>query len=559
MAGNDAVAAKRLLPLTPRALGAMLRAGISLPFDPLALLESPLEWRVLNAAARDGVGDVLARLETRRSVACRDAALLAEPALDAWLAYSWFREFLHLRNVLLALHDKGHAFEDTGHTFEDMGHGFEATACAGGTADLARQDWLVACALADIGYPGRHTRLAGHLPSLGMLPAMVAGLPGEARGVVVSAFGQPDIGHLLTEIRRSKPGRLIVVGEAEFAHTAYLREIAADASQRLAPAEFLLPAARPVPAANLAASPEPEAPFSFAAAVATALAECCWPVRIATGEAVRQVFAERRIVKAIVADHISDSGFAILAEARERGIPLRVIAHSGLPMDPVFRLPLSREDRGSYIVSTPARARRLRNALPRTGGGIAVQVRKPQAFRTRSLETVARHVKTFRGAKHCRIGLLLTTGQHVFALDRPLGPVMDGLRAFLAECAGNPVSLIFRLREREDDPATLAHILEVPAGLDIDFQRVGQVPLGKFFGQVDVIIEVGAPTSASLAAVARGVPVFRLARFETDERIGEAPGFPVLPASAAVARLREITGSLVRRIQVLRRQRKLFE
>lgn len=546
MARNDAVATRRLLPLTPRAVGAMLRAGICLPFDPLALLESPLAWQVLNAAAREGVDDVLARLETRRSVASRDAALLAEPALDAWLAYSWFREFLHLRNVLLAIQDKG--------------HGFEANARAGGAVDVARQDWLVECALADIGYPGRRTRFAGHLPSLNMLPAMAAGLPGETGGaVVVSAFGQPDIGHLLTEIRRSKRGRLIVVGEPEFAHTAYLREIAAGASQRLDHAEFLLPVERPIPAADPTPTSEQEVPFSFAAVVAAALAECCWPVRLATGEAVRQVFAGRQIVKAVVADHISDSGFAILAEARARDVPLRVIAHSGLPMDPLFRLPLSRGDRGSYVVSTHARARKLANALPRAGGGIMVQVRKPQAFRNRSLETVARHVKTFRGAKHCRIGLLLTTGQHVFALDRPLGPVMDSLRGFLAECAGNPVSLIFRLREREDDPATLAHVLKVPEGLDISFQRVGQMPLGKFFGQVDVVIEVGAPTSASLAAVARGVPVFRLARFETDERIGEVPGFPVLPASAAVARLREITGSLVRRIQLLRRQRKLFE
>lgn len=545
MARNDAVATRRLLPLTPRAVGAMLRAGIRLPFDPLALLESPLEWRVLNAAARDGVDDVLARLATRRSVASRDAALLAEPALDSWLAYSWFREFLHLRNVLLALHGAGHAFE--------------ATVSSGGAADLARQDWLVECALADIGYPGRRTRLAEHLPSLGMLPAMVAGLPGETRGVVVSAFGQPDIGHLLTEIRRSKAGRLVIVGEPEFAHTAYLREIAAGAAQRLDQAEFLLPVEGPVPAADSTATPEQEAPFSFAAAVAAALVECYWPMRAATGEAVRQVFAERRIGKVIVADHISDSGFAILAEARARNIPVRVIAHSGLPMDPLFRLPLSRGDKGSYVVSTPARARKLANALSRVGSGIAVQVRKPQPFRNRSLETVARHVKTFRGAKHCRIGLLLTTGQHVFALDRPLGLVMDSLRAFLAECAGNPVSLLFRLREREDDPAMLAHVLKAPEGLDIGFQRVGQVPLGKFFGQVDVVIEVGAPTSASLAAVARGVPVFRLARFEADERIGEAPGFPVLPASAAVARLREVTGSLVRRIQGLRRQRKLFE
>lgn len=545
-ARNDTVAARLLLPLTPRAMGAMLREGFRLPFDPLALLESPLQWRVLNAAARDGVDEVLARLEARRAFACREAALMAEPALDAWLAYSWFREFLHLRNLLSGLHETG--------------LGLEATTSGHDAADLARQDWLVECALADLGYSDRRTRLAVHLRSFGMLPSMGAGLLGhKGEAVVVSAFGQPDIGHLLTEIRRSKPGRLIIVGEPEFAHTAYLREMAAGASQRLDPAEFLLPVERPNSATDPAKVPEPEAPFSFAAAVATALAECYWPVRLATGAAIRQVFAERRIVKAIVADHISDSGFAILAEARERGVPLRVIAHSGLPMDPLFRLPISRGDRGSYVVSTPARARKLASALSRVGSGIVVQVRKPQAFRRRSLETVARHMKSVRGAKHCRIGLLLTTGQHIFALDRPLAPVMDSLRAFLAECAGKPVSLIFRLREQEDDPVMLAHLLKAPEGLEISFQRVGQVPLGKFFGQVDVVIEVGAPTSASLATVARGVPVFRLARFETDERIGEAPGFPVLPENAAVSRLREITGSLVRRIQALRRQRKLFE
>lgn len=540
----------RLLPVTPAAMGAVLEAEAPLEHPTLAYLDMSPDWRGLNDEAMAGARQVLdcLRPDRAKSAAALGSTLIEMEALDLWLLYLWFREFLHLRAVIERLVPR------------NSGARVIPAPATDGSPSARRAAWVAGCVLADLG------QLAA-IPALdlpGMEDDRIAiphpGRDGAGETVLVSAFGQPDIGGLLRYLsfrRRKHP--VLMLCEEEFSHHQHLAVQLESYRARFGDIRLAGPGIMPLAGdPGVGADERARAP-SVTEAMAEAIRQHYWPRRVRVEQAVNAAFDRHTIREAIVSDHIGDAAMAISAQVRMRGAKLRVLAHSGLPMHPAFRLPLGGVKRGNLIVSTRARGKLEADNFTREGVCLGVKVRKPRAFRISPLEWLNKRLRGILPERAiCRVGLFMTSGQFAFAPDRPLSPVIAKLRALVHHCADGGFAFTCRLREHEDDPTVLRHLIGADAHVPLAFERVGESSLTRFLARCDVVIEVGAPTSASLAAIAHEVPVFRLAAFEAWPGWCQMPQCPVMPEGADIRWIRGIAFSAVQRQRHLALQRKLL-
>jgi hypothetical protein len=520
--------AETILPLTTAAWRALAERAPRPPAA-LALIDLKRDWRKLESGALAVADEAMAHLAPRRT---QGDIVVREPALDRWRAYLWARQILHLQDVLTFVRAEcgPEARLHLPETPEPAGHS-------------ARMRWFLELALAGAGIDPPADLFAPARLALPGTPPIVRGRP----GILVATFGLPDLPGTIMRLAR-RPEALLLFAESENAHIEYLA------------AHWQDIAARPGGAALITASesdvlPDVEpAPLTIAQAIAEALATRAWPIRRSVWQHVERIFAAHPVIEAHIGDHACDGGAAILAQTRKNNTALTIESHSGLPMPAIFHLPLSAEDRGRYAVWHRSRALDLKQELASRNVPLSPLVARPRSFGPPAISlagTLWRHVRTPK--RPLRLGMLITTGLDGFAADRALEPILSDFADFIEQSIPLATQFEVRLRMSEDDPRLFTDRLTRIAAASVSFHRVGERSLRAMLSDLDAVIELGSPTSASLTALARGVPVFRLAAHAYQATLAPGPALPVLPRTGAVAALQARIGSpFLRTVEGLR-------
>jgi len=223
--------------------------------------------------------------------------------------------------------------------------------------------------------------------------------------------------------------------------------------------------------------------------------------------------ADMTVKQVLLSEHISDAGAFCLDLAQQRHHrSVRVVAHSGWPLDTMHRWPAEMLENAAIH----AYHRQALCAYERIGCKARLDSCVQWKIRWCSPRWIGRFLlRMLRvlvlGPR--RVGILLTTGQARFAMDvRNSDELFNSMAMLLQEADDGRRHFCLRLREAEDNPAALRLFLEHHGASMRNFrwQRVGEAGLASFFSWSDVVVQVGAPTSASFQALSAGVPVATL-------------------------------------------------
>lgn len=477
-----------IVPLTPQAMGRVLALRLPCAFSPLELLDLEGEARTLWAQAR-ARADAL----VKRSKPDNDASDY-EAALERLLFLLDFREILHLRSVLERVRTRFDAppcdWVLPKWTMQERERGFFLRA-AFAEAGFLRDDWP------DMPPPAAPAQRLSSFPDADF-----------SGGILISTFGMSDIRGTLRRLRKETRAPLTLLAGRAHSHLEALRSDWASYQSEFGRIELLCPPIEPARSED----GEPAEPGASADRLLERKAAREWrPSRESLRALTRRLAEVRDFRRVVMCDHLSDAGLAVAMTPALAAAEWEVETHSGLPLGPDYwSPPYLKRGGGRLICWTPQIAERLARAAPATVPPWRAQAHSPRSFkgegRARRLAREARLT-----LRHPVIGLLPTTGQSAFAPDIAWRDWIEGAKQFVQDGVRAGARFRARLRDGETNEDLYAALLGLE-GLEnaCIFSTMREASLGRFLSQVDVCVELGQPSSAAFAAIARSILVFRL-------------------------------------------------
>ena len=259
---------------------------------------------------------------------------------------------------------------------------------------------------------------------------------------------------------------------------------------------------------------------------------------------------------AFLADIASVSGAVVLSVTEaQRNIVIH--AHSAYPLAWPLSWPLQTMESGKVLLWHPA-CRRFPEwkELPDVG------FRSPGWMRPSArlgLLQFFRRLGNGRRKGKMRIGIILTTGHEIMASDVHLSRLLERLAALMREGAGHGATFHVRMRAAEDYPAALKAMCRHSWPEEaVTWKRIGEESFSRFASSVDIVVEVGDHSSASLLAIAHGLPVLSMVDAAETRRMKLLRSIPRLSIRNAWRAIIRLAGTPDRRRRLRRRQAKEY-
>lgn len=248
----------------------------------------------------------------------------------------------------------------------------------------------------------------------------------------------------------------------------------------------------------------------------------------------------------VVSDHHSAQTLILRRLCAAMSAPLCVVPHSSWPMDTPFALGGTSSPHEIHLASTRRAAEHIAAHTPVPLAAHPLPSPRYRPKMVRFLRRLRRWLAL--SAKPLQIGAIITSGEEISAPDMALIDIVDSLRILCQTLGHTPraVELHVRLRAAEDRQEVLATLLDTQA-LSVFWEKSTQRTPFQFLQDVDLVVEIGTPGSATLECFAQPVPVLRLGPVDQRHRA------QLLPATLVPCLSADATGSEILQTYLARR------